>query len=57
MQTQIQHDRLGDLVCPECLILLRPERDGFVCPEHGLIIPAPDVEMPPEFEGPDFHQR
>lgn len=47
-----QHPR-----CPECDILLRDRGDAFRCPECAYSLLISDVEMPPPFDGPDFHDR
>lgn len=46
----------GAPTCPDCGIVLRDERGALLCPECGWAIPAPNVTMPPDFDGPDFHQ-
>lgn len=58
MQTAIQDDGLGAAICPLCSVLLRDEGGALVCPEHGVIVPRPTgIVMPPEFDGPDIHER
>ncbi|HWU30508.1 MAG TPA: hypothetical protein VN041_15610 [Microbacterium sp.] len=43
--------------CPDDGILMRDIPGGWVCPHCGHVQQAQDVEMPPEFDGPDLDQR
>jgi len=57
MQTRIRDDGFDAALCPLCGVLLRDDAGALVCSEHGVIHPRPTgVVMPPEFDGPDFHQ-
>ncbi|MFB7844840.1 hypothetical protein [Microbacterium sp. NPDC056052] len=57
MQTAIEDDGFVSEVCPLCGVVLRDEGGALVCPEHGVVHARPTgVVMPPELDGPDFHQ-
>lgn len=40
--------------CPDCGVVMRTEPHAFVCPHCGHLQLLDDVEMPPEFDGPDL---
>jgi uncharacterized Zn finger protein (UPF0148 family) len=50
-------DPIPSLTCPHDGVLLRDDDGAISCPECGYAIPAPRVEMPPEFDGPDLDER
>lgn len=41
--------------CSECGIVLRETPNSLRCPACGWTVHYPDVDMPPEFEGPSIH--
>jgi hypothetical protein len=41
--------------CPDDDVVMRDVPGGWECPECGHVQQAQDVEMPPEFDGPDIH--
>lgn len=43
--------------CPHCNIVMRDRPGKSTCPECGYSEPHEAVTMPPEFDGPDFHDR
>lgn len=40
--------------CPSCGVVMRTERDAFVCPSCGHLLPLDEAGIPPEFEGPSI---
>lgn len=50
-------DEYGQPVCPECGIVMRTTPTAFACPHCGHLQLLDDVEMPPEFYGPDIGNR
>jgi len=39
--------------CPECAVVMRTEQHAFVCPSCGHLQLLDEVDLPPEFDGPD----
>lgn len=47
-------DAIAQPRCPECSVVMRTEQHAFVCPHCGHLQLLDDVEVPPEFDGPDL---
>lgn len=50
-------DAIAQPHCPECGVVMRTEPHAFVCPHCEHVQLLDEVEMPPEFDGPDFGDR
>lgn len=50
-------DAIAQPHCPECAVVMHTEQHAFVCPSCGHLQQTQDVEMPPEFNGPEFGDR
>jgi len=40
--------------CPSCRVVMRDGANAFECPACGHSIPYEEVEVPPEFDGPEI---